>query len=185
MNAHYLHLLTNHLPVAALLFGLVLFAYGAARGRDGSERLGLWFIVAAGLLAIPVLLTGEGAEETVEHLPGIVRADRRLIHQHEDAAEVAFWVLQLAALGAIAGRFTQGPWEGVYRWLRGGVLLLGLVALGLMGRAAQLGGQIRRPELRADYVAPAPTAGGEPHDNKEEEGREREPKKGEAGESDH
>lgn len=159
MNAHYLHLITNHLPIAALLFGVVLFAYGALRGRDGSERLGLWLIVAAALLAIPVLQSGEGAEEFVEHLPGIVRADRKLIHAHEDAAELAFWILQLAGLMAIAGRFTQGPWEQVYRPLRWGVLLVAVVAFGFMAQAAHLGGQIRRPELREGYTAPAETEG--------------------------
>jgi uncharacterized membrane protein len=159
MNGHYLHLVSNHLPLGALLFGFAIFLLGLIRRSDTYERIGLGLLVAAALLAIPVLLSGEGAEEVVEELAGFTRADHRLIHEHEEAAEFAFWWTQIVGVVALLGLYTKGPFQKVYRIQRYVLVVVGLFALTSTAVTARHGGQIRRPELREGYVAPAETEG--------------------------
>ena len=180
MNAHYAHLTLNHLPLAALLFGLVFYVLGLTRRSEGFERAGLGLLVAAALLAIPVLLTGEGAEEVVEHLPGTTRADHRLIHEHEEHGERAFWVLQLLGVVALIAAWARGPWPRAYRFMRPTLLLIGGLVLFLLVDTARHGGQIRRPELREGYVAPAHDDHDAKGDEKEGEAKKSEEKSGES-----
>jgi hypothetical protein len=100
----------------------------------------------AALLAIPVYLTGEPAEDGVAGLPGVSKA---LIEQHENIAGVALG--GLLDVGALA--------LGGLIWFRGQRLLpawFGLVTLtgalivsGLRGWTANLRGQERHTEIRA------------------------------------
>ena len=70
------------------------------------------------------------------------------IDAHETAAFIALWFMELT--GALA-------WLGLWQYRRlsrlpqgtlAAVLLLGLVTFGLMARAANIGGEIRHPEIR-------------------------------------
>ncbi|UYZ63721.1 hypothetical protein [Hymenobacter weizhouensis] len=156
MNQAHVHLLLNHVPVLGSLFGLVVLAFGLLRRNTSVLRVGLVTLLVAGLLAIPTQLTGEGAEELVEEQPGVSHA---VIHEHEEAAEVAFWVLEATAalaLLALLQQARQHPRTALYS----GLALAGAVAsFGLMARAANLGAQITHPELQAQSslpTAPAP-----------------------------
>ena len=57
----------------------------APRSKKSEElkRLSCYVFVLMALLTIPVYLTGEGAEEIVEHLPGV---PHELIEEHEESA---------------------------------------------------------------------------------------------------
>ena len=81
------------------------------------------------------------------------------IRVHQDAALIGFTVMELAGFVG---------WVALWQWRRRGAASRGLVpvatvlllvSLAVMGRAANLGGEIRHPEIRADGVA-AP--GGDP-----------------------
>lgn len=148
MNPHYLHLLTNHLPLGALIFGVAIFLIGLVRQRGAYERIGLGLLVAGALLALPVLLSGEGAEEMVEHLPSFGRADHRVLHKHEEAGELAFWLMQVLGVVSLVTLWARGPWQQTYTLLRWAVLVAAAVAFWGMHGASQIGGRVRRPELR-------------------------------------
>lgn len=105
-------------------------------------------MLIAGLAAIPVFLTGEGAEEAVEHMPGVSEA---IIERHEELATAAFYCMLASALLALAALFffkQQTPG----RILKNLLLLLSIATAGLMIQAAHLGGQIRHTEIQASAV---------------------------------
>jgi uncharacterized membrane protein len=149
MNAIHLHLLLNHVPVIGAVIGVALLVGALARRSDelGKAALAL-FVVLASISAV-VFLTGEPAEELVEKLPGFSEA---LTHQHEEVAEVALFAMiavgVFSALGLLV--FRKRP---MARWVTPAALALSLVAAGLMGYAANLGGMIRHTEIRSASVA--------------------------------
>lgn len=142
MDAAHLHLLLNHVPVLGTLFGLLLFAYGVVRKHTLLQRVGLVVFVASGLSAGAAYLSGTGAEETVEPL-GLSES---YLEAHENAgfyALVLAGILGLFALGSLFAFRDRLP-----RSVAVLVLLLALGVSGLMAWTANLGGQIRHPELR-------------------------------------
>lgn len=163
MNTAQLHLLVNHLPVFGAGFGAALTAAGLILGKDDLKKAGLWTLLLAGLSAVPAQLSGEGAEEAVEHLPGVAES---LIHAHEEAAEKAL-IAVLAAAGAALAALAHARWAGrLSNAFVSTVLAVSLPALGLLGWTAHLGGEVRHTEIRDGGQA---EAGGE-HDEEEEEG---------------
>lgn len=157
----HLHLLLNHLPIIITALALALLAVAALRRNDTIARTGLAFLVGAALSALPTYLTGGGAEEAVEKLPGVTEA---LIESHEEIALIA--ALVVGALGVVAlfgfWRYRQ-PVRVPSAFML--TLLAGSIAgAGLMGYTGLLGGRIRHTEARPGYVAPTealPDAGGD------------------------
>lgn len=147
MNEAHVHLLLNHAPILGCLFGLILLGFGLVRRDASLSKAGLITLLGAAALGIPTQLTGEGAEELVEELPGVTHA---LIHAHEEAAELGFWALELTgalALGALLIRQKA-------RLLMSLTLAGALVSFGLLARAGNLGGLISHPELRTEAPTP-------------------------------
>ena len=113
-----------------------------------ATRISLWILLAAGLSAIPVFLSGEGAEEAVEHLPGVLEST---IENHEHFAEVSLWIVIGAASLALL-ILVKMPGRSIARMLLYPTLALGLVYAGTMAYTAHLGGQIRHSEIRQGFV---------------------------------
>lgn len=142
MNQAYIHLVLNHLPILGSLFGLALLAVGALQRQEVLTRAGLVTVLVAALLCIPVQLTGEGAEELVEDRPGVTH---ELIHEHEEAAELAFWVLEVTGALALVTLALRGNTRTA---LLSRLTLLGAAAsFGLMVHTGLEGGQINHPEI--------------------------------------
>jgi uncharacterized membrane protein len=68
MNATHFHLLLNHFPIIGTLIGTIILVYGFITKELKIKILSAYIIAAMALLAVPVYLTGEPAEETVEHI---------------------------------------------------------------------------------------------------------------------
>src|SRR5688500_14191615 len=98
MNLTHVHLMLNHVPVLATAFGLGLLVLAAWRRSDEVKKVALGLFVVGALLAVPVYLTGEPAEDAVEQLPGVSKA---IIEQHEDAAAVAFTAIAVLGVAAL------------------------------------------------------------------------------------
>lgn len=141
MNAAQLHLILNHVPIVGLLFALGFTAYGWWRRDASLINAGKWAIIIAVLLTIPTFLSGEPAEELVEHQAGV---SHDIIHEHEEAAELAF-ILML-----ILGGLTFFSWwrQRASRLWTTIVLGAGLLVFIMMARVGHLGGQIQHPELQ-------------------------------------
>lgn len=139
-----------------MIIGLGLFLMAIAVKSDDLKRasLGIFFFIA--LLAIPTFVTGTAAELALQKTPGVPKST---VEAHETAAFEGLWVMELT--GALS-------WFGLWQYRRmsrlpqgtlTAVLLAGLLTFGLMTRAANIGGEIRHPEIRTSPavadVAPA------------------------------
>ena len=146
MDATHLHLILNHIPVLGLIGGFVILAWGTFRSYADIQKTGLTILVVTAFAAIPVYLTGEPAEEVVEHLPGV---SEQIIELHEDSAlsslVLAIVTGTIALVALFARRFASAKIAaaGVYI-----TLILSLVAGAAMAYTANLGGQIRHTEIR-------------------------------------
>jgi len=157
LNPAHLHLLLNHIPVFGSLFATLLIGWGLLRKSEDVLRLGLALAVVIGIATWGVQLTGEPAEEIVEHLAGV---SRRTIHAHEEASEWATYVIAAAAVAALLTLLMMRRRRAAARTLALLTLVVSLVGFAAVSRAAFLGGEIRHPEARADFVAPAESGAG-------------------------
>lgn len=146
MSTAHVHLLLNHIPVIGVLIGFVVFAIGVWRRNDSWTRLALGLFAAVALVAVATMLTGESAEEAVEHLPGVSES---LIESHEEAAKLAaIGAYVLGGISIVALLWIRR--RPLPRTLTVMVLPIVLVVTGLMAYTANLGGQIRHTEIRAE-----------------------------------
>jgi hypothetical protein len=144
MNTAHFHLLVNHLPLFAAMFGGVLMAAGLWRRSESLTRAGLMLGLVAGLGAGLASFSGERAEELVEGLQGVAEA---AIEEHEEAAEVTLWtgiVLGAVSLLALLVPATRGR---LARHTRRAALGLAVLTFVTAGWTANLGGRIRHPEI--------------------------------------
>ena len=149
MNAPQLHLMLNHLPVVGALFVAAVLAVGLVTRSAAILRLGHAMLLAIAIAMVPVYLSGEPAEESIEHAAGV---SERAIEAHESAARVSMIGLEALGLAALAGLV----WSRRLAPSRRFTALLLACAIGLSGVlawTAHLGGQIRHPEIRAGVVA--------------------------------
>jgi uncharacterized membrane protein len=166
MNLAHLHLLLNHFPTVGMIVGIALFAVCLISRNEHLVRPSLLIFFGIAVLTIPTYVTGNSAQLAICKVqekmtdpckdPNVSRA---LIEAHEAAALPAFVVMIVN--GALA-------WLGLWQYRRSGrvpkstqlvVMALSVIAFGLMARAANMGGDIRHPEIR-DVVQAA--AGGQP-----------------------
>lgn len=170
MNQAHIHLLLNHLPVVGTLFSVLLVAVAMVRKNDELRKVSLGFVVLVALAAVPTYLTGEPAEKIVEHLPGVSDA---LIESHEDSALFSLVAVEVAGMASLTGLFIFRR-RSLPNAMVATALAITLIAAGLMGWTANLGGQIRHTEIRSGFTAPAENGKGETEGHLKEAGeRER------------
>jgi len=149
VNAPQVHLMLNHLPVIGVLFVALVLAVGLLWRNGGILRLGLAMLVLVALAAIPVFLSGEPAEESIEDVTGVSHAS---IESHEDAAKPAMIGLELLGLVALVALLRERGRGVPPRFAA--LLLIAVIALSSgLAWTAHLGGQIRHPELRVGAVS--------------------------------
>src|SRR4051812_8335650 len=162
-NMAHLHLLLNHVPTlgTTVVLGLLIVAY--IRRDEPLKLVGLEILFLIALLAMPAFMTGLAAFQKLRDTPGISDAAVRL---HEDVAIYGFVWLEFA--GFIG-------WLALWQARRRGYGPKGMVAtataltamsLLVMARVANLGGDIRHPELGgiATTIAPADFLSAKIHD---------------------
>ncbi len=142
----HLHLLLNHLPTVGFGIGLGLFLVALVQRNDTLEQLSLGILFVIALFAIPVYESGAAAREAIQDLPGVSKA---LIATHEDAALLAFVFMEITGAVAWFGLWQFRRISRPTRWTVPAVLLFSIVTFGLMARAADIGGDIRHPEIRS------------------------------------
>ena len=95
MNSSQIHLALTHVPVILSMVGFVVLVVAMLKRNDILARTGFYLVLFAGIFAVPVFFTGEGAGEIVEHLPGVSES---VIEEHEELAKIAFGLAIAAAL---------------------------------------------------------------------------------------
>lgn len=148
MNTSQVHLALTHVPVILSLTGLVVLVVSLFIKNQTVTRVAFYILLVAGLLTIPVFLSGEGAEEIVENLPGV---SEPLIEEHEELARLTLYAVMLAAAGSLIGLFRFKPAfrKAIYYFVLGAAIMTSA----LMAQTAHLGGQIRHSEIRNGAIA--------------------------------
>jgi hypothetical protein len=145
MNSEHIHLLLNHFPTIGFSIGLVIFAVALLWKIDHLQEAGLviFFLIAA--VSIATYVSGNDAQDALKDTPEISQG---LVNAHESAALVAFSFMQLTGFFAWIGLWMLRRIGRVAAWNLVVVSVLAIVTFGLMAQAANIGGQIRHPEIQ-------------------------------------
>jgi formate hydrogenlyase subunit 3/multisubunit Na+/H+ antiporter MnhD subunit len=150
MSAAHVHLLLNHIPILGTIFGLLVLGYGMLRRSDEIKKTSLGVFVITALLTIPVYLTGDGAAQIVNNLPGVSTA---IIQQHDQAATITMVAIEiLGAVSLLSLCLSWRPRRELRSWMTLGVLILAMISSGLGAWTGAIGGQIRHTEVRAGFA---------------------------------
>jgi uncharacterized membrane protein len=144
MTQAHIHLVITHLPIFGSILGAFVLGYGLlSKSYHTKIAAYLLFIISAIGTGI-AYLTGEGAEEAVEKIPGVVE---NLIKQHEDFAMYALVSLIVLGIISLFALFVTYKKSALTNSVAMATLFLSLVSFGLVARTGYLGGQIRHTEI--------------------------------------
>jgi len=166
MNLAHIHLLLNHFPTIGTIIGIGLFLVGLVARSNDLKRASLVVFLGIALITLPTYMSGNAAQEMIcKAGPKAPCADqgvsRALIEKHEGAALLAFIFMQLTGAFAWLGLWQFRRIARFPIWSLTAVTVLSLVTFGLMAQAANLGGDIRHPEIREIVKAEAAQQAGE------------------------
>ena len=138
------------MPVFGSAFGAIVLGIGIW-SKSSTTKLSAYVVFLLSAIGGAVAyLTGESAEETVKHIPGVAT---KMIEQHETAAGyavAAMIVLGVMAVLASVMTVLKPTTANVFAWI---TLLVSLTGFGLVARTGYLGGQIRHTEVNG-YPVP-------------------------------
>lgn len=158
MNQAHLHLLFNHAPIIGALIGMLTLTSGYLFKNNYIKRTALGIFVFSAVAAIPAFLTGEGAEDAVENLPGVTKD---LIEKHEEMGEIFIWLIAALGVLSLLTFFTDLAKNSFSKILYIVTLLLSLATTIVAQQIGTSGGEIRHTEIRAGAPMPVNTDGGE------------------------
>jgi uncharacterized membrane protein len=138
--------LLNHFPTVGNIIGVGLFIVALIKKSDELKRASLVVLLGISLIAIPTYMSGNGAQDAIKKMPGVSKS---LIETHEGAALEALAVMEFTGVFAWLGLWQFRRLARIPNWNLAVILVLSLVTLGLMSRAANIGGEIRHAEIRA------------------------------------
>jgi hypothetical protein len=144
MNLAHAHLLINHFPTIGTMIALGLFLLGLIAKSDDLKRASLAVFLGLALLTIPTYMTGNAAQSAIAKSPGV---SKTLIQTHEGAALVGLAFMELTGAFAWLGLWQFRRTSRVPGWNLSVILVLSILTFGLMARAANIGGEIRHPEI--------------------------------------
>src|SRR4029077_5526894 len=142
MNFVHIHLLLNHFPVIGSIIGFGLFLISLAGKNEALRRGSLIVFTTMALIAIPTFVSGKGAQLMIKDKPGISDA---FMQRHEGAAMLALWFLEATGAFALAGLWQIHHRSRMARLNLPAVLIFSLLAVGLMIRTGNTGGEIGHP----------------------------------------
>lgn len=149
MNPTHIHLVLNHFPIIGTLIGSAIVLFGIVKKQSNGKAIGAFIIVIMAIVAIPVMVTGEPAEESIEHLNGISKS---LIHDHEEAAEKAFWMMEIAGVISLIALILykiKPVLASKAFWI---AFAFSVITFLTMVWAGNLGGKIRHPETSNTFI---------------------------------
>ena len=149
MDATHLHLVLSHFPIIGTIIGIGILAYGQFFKNIEIQKVALAIFILMAILTIPVFLTGEEAEETVEHIAGV---SEQLIENHEELAEKAIWLMGLLGILSLINFFAIIKKLSFAKTISLITLIVSLGTFGLFAKVGSTGGEIRHSEIRTTNV---------------------------------
>ena len=153
----HIHLLLNHFPTIGFTIGLSLFIGALIAKSEEVKKAGLSVIVAIAILGIPTYVTGNAAEQALASNPDV---SKTLMATHEGAALMALVFMEITGVLAWLALWEQRRTSRASARALGAVIVLSLVTMGLVTRAANVGGEIRHSEIRIEGASETTIAEG-------------------------
>jgi len=147
MYTTHLHLAQVHFPIIGSLIGIAILIYGIFSKNLEMQKVAFVIFIVMSIATIPVFLTGGEAEETVESLAGV---SEPIIEDHEELAEKAIWLMGLLGVLSLIGFLAIITKRFFVRTMTLITLVVSLGTFGVFTQVANLGGQIRHTEIRAE-----------------------------------
>lgn len=151
MNATHLHLLVNHFPVIGSIIGVLIMIGGLLLRNEMIKKTALVVFVGAGVFTAVAYKTGEEAEHSIENVPGF---SEYYLEEHEETAEGAapfMYALAAVSLASLVMIQKKHKRAKISTYLS---MTLGIITMILMIQVGNLGGKIRRPDIRDNNQAP-------------------------------
>lgn len=154
LNLVHLHLLLNHVPTVGTIAATGLFLLALLKRSDDLKRASLAALFTLAIVGLPAYMTGYAAQAAIKGRPGISTA---MIDSHQVAALVALIVLEITGVVAWFGLWQYRRHARPKAWVMPAAFVLALLTVGLMGRAANIGGGVVHEEIRAaqEFAPPA------------------------------
>ena len=146
----HVHLLINHFPTIGMILGLGLLLLSFVRKNDHLKKVSLEVLFLIALATLPVYVSGQAAAETLKGQAGV---SAEAVVAHNDAALASFIMMEITGFFA---------WLALWRMRRIGrlttgitytVLILAVLTVAAVTRAANMGGDIRHPEIEGGQYA--------------------------------
>jgi hypothetical protein len=150
----HLHLILNHVPTVGSAVALGLLLLALLRRNEHLKIAGLEVLFLIAVLTLPVYITGVGAQRELRSRQAAV--SDTAIREHQDLAIASFAVTEFAGFVAWIALWQLRRAGRAARGLIPAVIVLLVLALTVSGRAANIGGEIRHPEM---FTATAPEEG--------------------------
>jgi uncharacterized membrane protein len=148
MTSAHIHLLITHLPIFGVLIGSLVLFYGILVKSNDTKIAAFGVLVLSTIGAVIAYLTGEGAEEIVEEISGVVEST---IKTHENFALTALIGLILLGLLSIIGLLAIINKSSTSNKIANFILILAIACFGLVVYTGYLGGKIRHTELSDSF----------------------------------
>ena len=154
------HLVITHLPVILTVVGAAATLLALIVRKRGAWLYATATLALAGVSVVPTYLTGESAEEKIEHAWYV---SHEVIEEHELAGKWALWIV--GAMGLVAAyawwraRRSAAVDGGLPVWLRAVVLVMALWGATTLYVTAEHGGDIvhRSRHLAPNLAPPSST----------------------------
>jgi hypothetical protein len=159
------HLLLNHFPTVGFIVAFGLFLIGLAVRSEHLKAGSLLVIVGISLLTVPVFVTGSESAQALcleTNVPGPCREgaiSRSLVEMHEGAALWALFSMTITGGVAWIALWARRRTGQLGKMQTAAIVVLGFVTVATVAQAANLGGEIRHPEIRVTQETAAPQFG--------------------------
>ena len=140
----HVHLLVNHFPTIGMILGLGLLLLSFIRKNDHLKKVSLEVLFLIALATLPVYVSGQAAAETLKGQSGV---SAEAVLAHNDAALASFIMMEITGFFAwlVLWRMRRIGWPTT--GLTYTVLVLSVLTVAAVARAANIGGDIRHPEI--------------------------------------
>ena len=166
MNEAHLHLTFNHLPLIAPIIALLIMIGGILLKSEVIKRTAYAIFILGAIMTIPAFVSGEGAEEIAEELPGVTH---HIIHEHEEVAETFALLSYLLGVLSLIGIWSNWKGKSLSKASTYVTVLLSIVLIFLGKQVGTSGGEIRHTEIRDSYSVDIEEGEEEDHDDEEED----------------
>jgi hypothetical protein len=133
-----------------MVVALAMFVMALLMKSDDLKKVSLGVFLMISLIAIPTYASGNAAQEMIANHPGISMA---LIDAHQGYALLALIFMEFAGIVSWLGLWQYRRRNHFASWTLPAVGVLGLITFGLMAQAANIGGEISHPEIRASATS--------------------------------